>query len=332
MTPEGSSKRINSEINSLIALYLNDELEGEEKAYVEKWCAENPEEYELLRRLYNEDPAPITVDIDAAWGKVDQRMMFSPSRSRGYNRFLIWSVAASVAVIMGIYFLWPSGKYGGEQLSNARQEMYEANEATLVRMLPDGTRVTLLKHSRLAYRTGSNGERMAALDGVAFFEVKHDDRRVFSVKTKQQEVTVLGTRFVINARKDSSSEEVFVSSGKVSVWQANGERKVILTQGEKSVLDKEGLHKANNPDANEYAWATKELVFRNQPIDEVFKVLEETFGKTIAVEGCRKNSCPVTASFRQKNVDDILNELSVIVGFNIKKSNNGYLITDIRCP
>ena len=71
--------------------------------------------------------------------------------------------------------------------------------------LPDGTKVWLNAASTLSFSIvqGRYSKRNVTLVGEAYFEVAKDKQHPFVVKTKGQEVSVLGTHFNINGYADN---------------------------------------------------------------------------------------------------------------------------------
>jgi transmembrane sensor len=85
-------------------------------------------------------------------------------------------------------------------------------------MLPDGSLVWLNAASALRYPAVFTGnKRVVELSGEAYFEVAANDRQPFYVKSKGQEVMVLGTSFNINAYDDEPVMTTTLLSGKVKV-------------------------------------------------------------------------------------------------------------------
>jgi len=72
-------------------------------------------------------------------------------------------------------------------------------EADVV-VLPDGTRVSLGTRTSFSYdsRYGKS-ERIVQLEGEAYFEVAKDKDKPFIVKTKEQSIEALGTKFNVSA-------------------------------------------------------------------------------------------------------------------------------------
>lgn len=89
-------------------------------------------------------------------------------------------------------------------------------------MLPDGSLVWLNAASSLKYPAVFTGDkRVVELAGEAYFEVAANARQPFYVKSKGQEVMVLGTSFNINTYDDEPVAVTTLLSGKVKVSGAS---------------------------------------------------------------------------------------------------------------
>jgi transmembrane sensor len=85
-------------------------------------------------------------------------------------------------------------------------------------MLPDGSLVWLNAASALKYPAVFTGDRrVVELTGEAYFEIAANASQPFYVKSKGQEVQVLGTSFNINAYDDEPVASTTLLSGKIKV-------------------------------------------------------------------------------------------------------------------
>ncbi|WP_341228412.1 FecR family protein [uncultured Arcticibacterium sp.] len=86
--------------------------------------------------------------------------------------------------------------------------------------LPDGSSILLQPKTRISYNPKTFGidRRELIMEGEAFFEVHKDKERPFLVYANDMIAKVLGTSFTIRTNQESNTAEVFVKSGKVSVF------------------------------------------------------------------------------------------------------------------
>jgi ferric-dicitrate binding protein FerR (iron transport regulator) len=101
--------------------------------------------------------------------------------------------------------------------------------------LPDSTHVSVNPHSSLVYRTTEHS-RDVELSGEAFFAVRRDTLRPFSVSTGSVKLTVLGTDFRMSEFSDGTSAVASLFQGSLNV--EGGGASSILAWGERLTLDR----------------------------------------------------------------------------------------------
>ncbi len=152
-------------------------------------------------------------------------------------------------------------------------------------MLPDGTKVWLNAGSTLKYPSRFSGdERIVELEGEAFFSV--DSRRStivskkpFIVKTRGQEVMVLGTEFNITAYPDEKEMKTTLVAGsiRVSAHVSGRDQSLVLKPGEETVRLDAGLQKQAADIAAAAAWKDGVFYFNDTPFDEMVKQLSRWY-------------------------------------------------------
>src|SRR5690606_28162717 len=102
-------------------------------------------------------------------------------------------------------------------------------------MLADGTTVWLNAGSTLRYPVQFDpDERKVELEGEAYFEVqKTKGKRIpFIVKSKGQDISVLGTEFNVSAYADEQTVRTVLVNGSVKVLAHEAKGEVLLKPGE----------------------------------------------------------------------------------------------------
>lgn len=144
------------------------------------------------------------------------------------NRRWYWMAAAAVITgIIIVFFGTGFFKLSGEERSvaelnkkiqpSAELTRFNGSEKNELVFLPDGSKVTLAKGSRISYNRLMNGKkRKVCLTGEAFFDVTKSPERPFYIHTENMIIKVLGTSFRVTA--SAGKESVAVKTGKVSVY------------------------------------------------------------------------------------------------------------------
>lgn len=151
-------------------------------------------------------------------------------------------------------------------------------------VLPDGSKVWLNAASRLVYPVAfAHDRREVEIAGEAYFEVEKASRWPFVVKTKSQQVEVLGTHFNVSAYDDDNDVKTSLVEGAVKVSaidpsatfnerEANTES-IILKPGQQAVthMGKRNL-KITEVDPYEVVlWKDSLFTFHNEEISAVMK-------------------------------------------------------------
>jgi transmembrane sensor len=197
-------------------------------------------------------------------------------------------------------------------------------------VLEDSTKVFLRKGAILSYPTHfAFNKRSVTLSGEGFFEVTRNEQKPFTIQAQQTTVAVLGTSFTVNANLDSVS--VIVKTGKVSVAANSLKEKLVLLPAEKGVCVNGKLQKQLNTDSNVYAWQTGVWVFEKTNLKEVITVINKNFGVHIAIDASVAaiiEKTTITNTFHHTSAQNMLEEIALITGFEIKKmGNTEYIIT-----
>lgn len=148
-------------------------------------------------------------------------------------------------------------------------------------VLPDGTKVRLNSMTRLRYPADFTGsERRVELQGEAYFEVAHDARRPFIVRTGRGDITVYGTRFNVTDYADSPFAAVLVS-GSIGFRPAQGGQTVRLRPSELLTCDADGHTTVTTVDPSVYtAWVDHRFVFRGQTLESIMTTLARWYDFT----------------------------------------------------
>ncbi|SOD20454.1 FecR family protein [Pedobacter xixiisoli] len=150
--------------------------------------------------------------------------------------------------------------------------------------LPDGSNVWLNAASSLTYPLSfSKGQkRVVELKGEAYFEVAEDKLHPFVVKTRKQEVEVLGTHFNINSYADETAVKTTLLEGSVRVnLFSNGNRSEILKPGQQSILTEKAFD-VKEVDVDEAIdWKNGYFMFNNEKQESIMRKIARWYNVQI---------------------------------------------------
>lgn len=195
--------------------------------------------------------------------------------------------------------------------------------------LPDGTIVHLNAKSSLTYSQDfGRNDRKVALSGEGFFEVKKDTEKKFTVGTGYMDIAVLGTKFNVYAYETKDIVEMSLVEGSVDVTTSRPPYQSIRVKpNEKVVYNKRTGNLLHERTTNkmETAWINKELVFRSERLEDVFRCLSRKFAVTFSVDDETLLNDVYTGTFDDENVESIMRVLKF--HYNFKYTNEDGVIS-----
>jgi len=319
----------------LVAKYLADEASDDEKQELENWIElsdENEQRYEELKRLWANSSGhePADVNVDAAWKKFKAKRSGETDKKEAKViplKYYLTRVAAVLLIGVLIYFI-----YAKLTTPEITQQTITADIQVETDTLNDGSVVTLNTNTQLSFASNfGQADRKIKLKGEAFFDVKSDASKPFTIDAGMATVTVLGTSFYVKAYDSLNLFEVGVAEGKVEVSGTGGT--VTLTAGEKITLDRNTQTMADVAayNANDIFWKSQTLVFTDQPLSAVFDRLKQAYNVDIVVYNQAILNCRLSAKFQKDPLDQVLQIIRTNFNINWEYLDDRYVITGKGC-
>src|SRR4051812_8531073 len=166
------------------------------------------------------------------------------------------------------------------QSSGMLEEVAAANGEQKTIQLGDGSSATLKGGSRLLY---SARGRDVALEGEAFFDVKHDATHPFRVHARQGIIEDVGTKFTVRAY--SRTIEVAVAEGSVTLANdKTASSPLALTAGQVAVLDSTGGPRRVEQSIDRLVgWTAGDLVLDDVTLRDAALELERIYGGHVVI-------------------------------------------------
>lgn len=255
----------------LLIRYINQDATDNEIKEVIEWFDKNPAEHliELNRVRY------------ALHGSDVYGTPVSPIRR------IIKAVIGFAAVIMLMAGAWYASDWNTiNQMTNRIVRLETPAGQRMTVTLEDGTSVQLNAGTVLEYPSVFAGsQRRVLLSGEAIFDVKHDKDRPFIVETFASEVEVLGTKFSVEADKESGRFSAMLMEGSVQVRSRFAPMQSITMQPHDRVdlIDGE-FCKSRVPDFRELCWTEGIIYIKKMPFDDLMRRLERAYNVDISIE------------------------------------------------
>ncbi|NCD69584.1 FecR family protein [Mucilaginibacter agri] len=311
--------------DDLLVKYLAGEASPEEATNAELWInasETNKKYYTHFKLIWDESEgvgANRNVDENAAWARLQSRMAIAHGnhkpKSKIKNRWI--QLAASIVLVCLIGYIMRNQSESNKMISRS------SGVNVVDEHLSDGSVVTLNSNSELSYPSRFKGnERPVKLSGEAFFKIAPDKTKPFIISIKNVTVRVVGTSFDVKNSKGKT--EVTVETGIVKV-SAHGQE-VLLHPGEKVIADEAGTQLLKNESKGKLYnyYITKELVCDNTPLHELVDKLNEVYNAQIKIANPKLNNLPITVVFKQQPLDQVLKVIAET--FNVQVAHEGNTI------
>ena len=191
--------------------------------------------------------------------------------------------------------------------------------------LPDGTRVWLNAASSIRYPAAFTGsDRQVTVTGEAYFEVAPLANKPFKVNSDNQQITVLGTSFNINAYPDENTTNTTLLTGSISITNqrsaisksANSNptsaisKSANLAPGQQATIHDGVLRVMEVNTSSVIAWKNGLFEFDNADVQSIMRQLSRWYEVEVKYKG------PVTARrftgkiLRNAQLSEVLEMLS----------------------
>ncbi len=205
-------------------------------------------------------------------------------------------------------------------------------------ILPDNTLVWLNSNSEISYENNWSGEeynRTVKLIGEAFFDVSHDKKHPFIIKTDKYDVKVLGTSFNIRAYPKENVSETSLLRGKIELsFHKDPAKKIQLRPNEKLALNiNDKVREEQKLEERfvienikpvalqkrkiiaETSWINNRVVLNNDDFETCAEKLERKFNVKIIIKDPKIRTQRYTGIFKDESLSDALKAMNQINPF-----------------
>lgn len=318
----------NAEIEEVIHWANTDALNEESITWgIENWnlyqVEHNSEEDEKFSALF--DKIQHKIDIQ------NQKYKNTKKETRTLSVFITWlTKAAAILLIPVLAFLFHTlserkieSKSYASLVVDSLETVSPIGSRTVV-LLSDGTKVHLNYGSSLKYpQVFSDKTREVILSGEGYFDVAHNPKKPFIVRTGILNIKALGTSFNVLAYPDKNIIETTLVEGKVVLEhpQGNEDTKIIgmMEAGQHLRYNiKTGAKSDTKGNIEKYiAWKEGKLIFEDTPIAQVAERLNKMFNVDIEVTDNVKDYT-YTVTFVDEPLYQILDLMTIATSVEYK--------------
>lgn len=296
-----------------------DDCTDVERNQFAQWLAADPRharEYQAMRDTWAAceglKPA-VAPPTPPAASAADPRRSRQPQR---YKQILSFTAAAALALLVGWHQGWIPSQYESQQADNA----------TRMVTLPDGSRVELNINTHLTY-TGYRDRRIVSLDnGEAFFEVARDSLHPFIVKAGQGSIEATGTRF--NVWLYQEQVQVMLVEGSVQVVsdRTHTDRSVHLTPGMQAAYQagdtQPKVSQSRSADTS-LAWRYGKLVFNDLPLRLALPLINRYLSTPVMLADNATGDLRLGLNYNTREMSALVNALPQVLPVQIISNAQG---------
>ena len=319
--------------------YFKGEYSDKDTSYIDEvFCDDNKEadlKHHLLRQFYELLPEDDMdkKDLDHILYKIHYEIntKIANRKGRKFSRFLIWSARIAGIIILPLAIFW--GVKGYLSNNSGKETWIEIKAPAWTRAkftLPDSTVVWLNSKSSIKYRGDYISERTIILDGEAYFNIRTNKSRPFTVNTDDLIIKAIGTKFNVASYNDEKNLEVVLEEGELLINDRKLNISVQMVPDELITYNKE-----KDNITSEYvqtqayiSWTEGKLVFRNDPIDVIARRLGRWYNVDVDIKGDNFDKLRLRATFVDENLEEVLYFLKLSLPIDYKIIEGGIISDD----
>jgi transmembrane sensor len=330
-------------MDEIIVKFLQNKCSDEEKVSLFSWIdqsTENKEYYKRMRQLWDVNSLSSTdgldnSQIDKAYTRLNQKLEdketnkveVSKTRKLLKEMFRYAAVAIICFGLSGLFWI-----YHTKNTPLAWQTIEVPIGQRIKITLIDGTTVWLNSKTKFTYpQSFAQNNRLVKLEGEAYFEVSHNAKLPFIVKTNHTNVTVKGTKFNIYAYENEPNIETTLVEGKIEFSENNPKGiKLDMKPNQQFVYNTNTKHLqiSSNVDTHVItSWINGVHFFNKATIREIILRLEHYYNVQIIVKDSTILDYTCIGKFRlDESLNDVLKVISTGKHFKYKISENTVVI------
>ena len=321
---------------------LKNEINSQDKIILTQWLknsSRNQEVYNQCKRMYrleNQIKNTDNISKETIWNELYDKIQKEQYRQLGHSSILnqlnniqLYKYRRLGIVLSFLFLFFFMIIYMQYYIFRTETEsIVTRNKEKRTVILSDQSKVILNSDSRLEYpKVFKSNERFVQLDGEAFFTIRKDSIP-FIVKSKNANISVLGTEFNVWARDNETRVAVKNGQVRLSPQEVNNDNFVMLYKNQMSfVKDKQNPQTPKNIDMAIYLdWLENRLVFNKTPLTEVIAEIERSYDVSIHLDEKLQDRL-LTAQFADTSIEPVLKKICLVFHTRYSYKEYVYFIT-----
>lgn len=316
-----SAKDITAKAASWIERSLHEGWSERDQEKLNAWLAESPAHQIAYWRL------------ESAWSETYRLAAFRSSSSRqnssqqnapasGRMLSTIYKAVAAVALLAAL------GSVAGGYYAKDRSVAYATTlgERKII-TLADGSRIELNTDSAVTISLDGAGRKVWLKRGEAFFHVKHDAARPFTVVVANRQIVDIGTEFAV--RRNEDALRVAVLEGRVGLG-VTGQVNKELASGDVAVARADGVSVTRTPLADiigMLSWRQGRLVFHHTPLAEAVGEFNRYNSEKIIVADAAAGEITINGTFAMGDARAFARLAHAVLGLHVEDRGQAIILS-----
>jgi ferric-dicitrate binding protein FerR (iron transport regulator) len=308
----------------LIVKYLSGEGTPEEAIAINDWLQveENKGQFEGLQSVWNAahpSKKVRTSNQAEAWKKLEPVV----TQAKGRRRFMRLS-SASIGIAATLVLAVVAGLLYFSRKPSSDLSVLLTTDSTRNITLADDSRITMYHNTGIAIpkKFEGNAREITLVNGEAYFSVAKNESKPFIIHAGFANIRVLGTEFNVVVNNDEVI--VGVDEGKVMFYTALDS--VLIEKGMAASMKPAKSAETVNMSSNTWAYATRKLVFKDTPMNEVIDVVQKTYGRTVRLSNDNIKNCTLNATFDNDPLEKVVHLIAETLNLKLEKDGQAFIL------
>jgi len=269
--------------------------------------------------------------LKAAWGRADRlaalrrdKAVAAPEAKISPRALKIAAAVALIAIsgVVGNFWLRGSPPPNDAVYATALGE-----RKTIA--LTDGSEIELNTDTAIRFQSTPAVKTVTLLKGEAYFQIKHDPRRLFVIKADGHRITDIGTKFRV--RRDAARLEVALLEGEVRFDSADGRVKPLsLKPGDVVIATAHSAAVMQQPKrdiADALGWRTGMIVFRHTTLADAAAEFNRYNAKKVVIADAASARLTINGTFQTGDVAAFADAAHAVFGLRVNARNGETVIS-----
>lgn len=349
----------NNQIESLLDKFLLGNCTDEEMQTLYDYLNKTGNSKELEQYLtgaWEHSDYKENMNADQVWNKINTSIEAKKAFKKHKGKSILLQISKYAAIVLltiGISRAFFTKHQEPAAMGNGYNEFSVPYGSKSTLVLSDGTKVWLNSGSKFKYPDRfSTNDRIVYLEGEAFFDVAHNPKRPFIVKTREINVKAYGTKFNVKSFPDENIIETALISGSVVVERTDKSGNIknmkmtpnqvvvySMKQGEFTIkiAENSGEKKQNMeriqpispiepimPESIELvtAWKDNKLSFKKEPLESLIIRMQRWYNVNITLTNYQIKNYTFTGTFDTETIEQALQALQLTFPFKFTIDKN----------